>query len=237
MTDYPPAYPHGPIEALADDLYAVRGSIAMNPLVRITRNMAIVRTPEGLALVNPIRLEADTERELEALGPVRWVIRLGPMHGIDDPYTVDRYQATFCCQAGGKKYQKPDIDIVLEAGSALPIDGATIIPIAGAQQPECALLLDRGNGVLLTCDAIQHYGDYSHNNWLARLMMPFIGFPKRTIVGPVWLKLMTPANGTLRDSLEKLLDYEFDALFSAHGTFLATGAKHAVRDAIERAYA
>ena len=28
----------------------------------------------------------------------------------------------------------------------------------------------------LTCDAIQNYGDYSHNNWIARMMMPIIGF-------------------------------------------------------------
>jgi len=40
---YAPAYPHDPIEPIAEDVFMVRGSIRMNALVRITRNMAIIR--------------------------------------------------------------------------------------------------------------------------------------------------------------------------------------------------
>ena len=71
---------------------------------------------------------------------------------------------------------------------------------------------------------------------LARAVMPFIGFPKTTIVGPVWLKLMTPEGRNLRDALEALMDYEFDSLLGAHGSFLASGAKSNLRKAIDRAF-
>ena len=40
---YPPAYPHDPIEAITDDVFMVRGSIKLNALMKITRNMAIRR--------------------------------------------------------------------------------------------------------------------------------------------------------------------------------------------------
>lgn len=34
---------HDPIEPIAADVFMVRGSFRLNPIIRITRNMAIVR--------------------------------------------------------------------------------------------------------------------------------------------------------------------------------------------------
>ena len=92
------------------------------------------------------------------------------------------------------------------------------------KQPESVLVLNTDDGVLLTCDAIQSYGDYSNCNLAARIMMPLIGFRKTTLVGPAWLKLMTPESGSLQDEFERLLTLKFDVLLSAHGTLLRTGA-------------
>ena len=78
--------PHGPIETITDRLSFVRGSMRMNALLRISRNMAIVRDGDGLTLVNPIRLTASGEEALARLGAVRRILRLGAMHGIDDTY-------------------------------------------------------------------------------------------------------------------------------------------------------
>ena len=44
--------PHGPIERVADDVFWVRGSIGLGPGLRITRNMAIVRSGDELTLVH-----------------------------------------------------------------------------------------------------------------------------------------------------------------------------------------
>ena len=97
--------------------------------------------------------------------------------------------------------------------------------------------MKRHGGVLFTCDAIQNYGDYRHNTLLARLVMPFIGFPKTTLVGPIWLKLMTPEGASLRGEFDRLLGLEFDHLLAAHGSFLRGGAQAAVEKAIEKAFA
>jgi hypothetical protein len=111
-----------------------------------------------------------------------------------------------------------------------------VLCFRGTKQPEAVILLTRGKGLLLTTDSIQHYGDYSHNNLLARLIMPFIGFPRTTIVGPFWMKLMTPEGGSLKAEFGRILELEFDSLLSAHGTFLKTGAHEAVRQAVAKAY-
>jgi hypothetical protein len=230
-------FPHDPIEPIAEDVFVVRGSIQMNPLVRISRNMAIIRHRGELTLVNPLRLDAAGETELRGLGEVTRILRLGALHGIDDPYYVDTFKARLWSQAGGSTYTKPPIDHELTESSALPFPDAALFCFRGTKQPEAMLLLKRSRGLLLTCDAIQHYGDYRHNNLPARLAMPFIGFPRTTIVGPIWLKMMTPAGAPLQSEFERVLRWDFDSLLSAHGSYLATGAHAAVEAAVKRRFA
>lgn len=234
--DFAPVYPHDPIEQIGDDVFMVRGSIKMNPLVRITRNMAVVRERDALTLVDPIRLRDAELARLESLGEVKHIMRLGALHGIDDPFYVARYRAAFWCQVGGTTYPEPAIDHVLVEGGDLPVAAAKLFCFAKTRQPECALLVESGPGLLLTADAIQHYGDYSHNNLIARLAMPWMGFPRTTVVGPIWLRMMTPEGGTLADEFERLLELDFDRLLSAHGTLLETGARQAVRAAVAKAF-
>ena len=233
---YPPAYPHDPIEEVANDLFMVRGSVRMNALMRITRNMAIVRVRGELNLVNPIRLDEAGEQALLALGEVKRILRLGPMHGMDDPYYVDRFDAEFWAQGESQNYPEPKIAQILATDAPLPFPDAELFAFDGTKQPESALLIRRDPGILLTCDAIQHYGDYRHNTLIARLVMPLIGFPKTTLVGPIWLKLMTPEGGSLKSEFERLLTLDFDGLLSGHGSVLTSGAKDSVAAAVRKAF-
>jgi len=235
--DFPPAYPHGPVEPFGDDLFLVRGAIDFNRFIRLSRNMAVVQSGSELTLVNPIRLDEKGLRDLDALGTVRHVMRLGSFHGSDDPFYMDRYKPQFWGQTGGKRYKTPAIDRELTEGGELPFPGARLICFSASLHPESALVLARGRGVLLTCDALQTYGDYSNLNWPARLLMPILGFSKSTLIGPLWLKAATPPGGSLRPDFERLLALEFDTMLAAHGTLLKTGAHAAVERAVARAFA
>lgn len=237
MADYAPVYPHGNVEEIQEDVFMLRGSIKMNPVVRITRNMAIIRNGNELSLINPVRVSLEVEAQLHALGKVTNIIRLGAFHGIDDPYYVDKFDARLWSQPGGTTYTKPEIDQELNASTQLPFSNGQIFEFEGVAQPECALLLNRGKGLLLTCDAIQNYGDYSYNNLPAKILMPLIGFPRTTIVGPVWLKVMTPEGGNLENQFRKLLELKFDRLLAAHGTLLEAGAHAGVERAVDKAFA
>ena len=170
-------YPHGDIESLGADIFAIRGSIRINLLMRISRNMAIVREGNELTLVNPIRLRPEIEKKLTQFGEIKNIVRLGAFHGVDDPYYVNKFEAQFWSQPNGKTYTEPPIDIEIGIGGLIPTSDSEFFEFNGTKQPECALLLKRGKGILLTCDSIQHYGNYSYNNWVAKLVMPRIGFP------------------------------------------------------------
>ena len=233
--DFPPVYPHDPIARIGDDLFWVHGSIKFNALMTISRNMAIVKSGAELTLINPVRLNEAGLAALDALGAVRHIVRLGAAHGLDEPFYVARYKPLVWRQEGRGRYPAPPIDRVLSEGGPLPFDGARLVGFADANFAECAIALARGKGVLLTCDSLQHYGDYSNNNFIARVAMPLVGFPKTTLVGPIWLKHATPAGGSLRADFGRVLALDFDALLSAHGTFLASGAHAAAKLAVDKA--
>ena len=232
-----PIYPHDPIEEIQPDVFMVRGEIKMNALMTITRNMAIVRHAGELTLVDPIRLSSAEEKQLERLGDVKRILRLGSMHGVDDPYYMDRYGAELWAPGLSDAHPEPEPTVTWDESTPLPFPHAQLFRFEGLNQPEGALLLQRGKGLLVTCDGIQHYGDYSHNNLPARIMMPIIGFPKTTIVGPMWIKMMTPEGGSLEGEFRRLLELDFDQLLSAHGTLLESGAHEACERAVDKMFA
>jgi hypothetical protein len=67
---------------------------------------------------------------------------------------------------------------------------------------------------------------------MANLLLPLLGFPKKTIIGPIWMKKMVTDREGIREEFLRLMALEFDQLLSAHGVFLPQGAKADV----ERAY-
>jgi hypothetical protein len=235
MTDSP-IYPHDPIEEIQDDVFMVRGCIKMNALMTLSRNMAIIRHDGELTLVDPIRLSAAEEKRLEELGTVKRVLRLGSLHGVDDPYYMNHYGAELWAPGCSEAHPEPKPTLTFDETTALPFPNAELFCFKGLNQPEGALLLRSGKGLLITCDGIQNYGDYSHNNLVTRIVSPFIGFPKTTIVGPIWVKMMTPKGGNLESEFRRLLEHDFDQLLSAHGSLLETGAHAACERAVDKMF-
>jgi hypothetical protein len=236
MTDYAAPRPHDPIEEIAPDIFMVRGSVQVTKRIQTSRNMAIIRHNGELSLINPIRLTEEGERDLKELGTIKNIIRLGCFHGMDDPYYVDTFGAQMWSQEGGETYPEPAPQVVLNADTQLPFPDAQLFLFDKALQPECALFLQRENGILLTCDSIQHWGDYRFVTWFARFLLPFNGFPRTTLIGPFWLKVLTPEGESMEDEFNRLLELEFDTLLSAHGSLLETGAREAVEKAVKKAF-
>ena len=235
--DYPAPKPHGEIEELADGVFWVQGSIRMNPVVEISRNMTVIREGDDLTVVNAVRLSAAGEAALDRLGAVKHVVRLGCFHGLDDRYYVDHYGAEFWCQPDSAPYKVPVPTQTLAEGAPLPIADAELREFRGAKRPECALLIKRAGGVLVTCDSLQNWADRGRLSLMARIMMPLMGFKSTLIVGPKWLKFMTPSGGSLRADFDRLLELEFDQTIGGHGGPWRHGAREQVRIAVTRAFA
>jgi len=233
---FPAAQPHDPPKQIGEDLFVVHGSVKLFPIMRITRNMTIVRNGNELTLIHPVRMNDAGLAQLEALGEVKHVLRLGPYHGLDDPFYVDRYDAQMWSFEGGTTYTEPKITNPLTTAGELPFPNATLFAFDHLKEPEGVVVLERDTNVLLTCDCIQSYSTpphMPHTGWIARKMLPFAGFPNKTIIGPIWVKQLATDEAGIKAEFERLLTLEFDQLLSAHGTFVERGAHAEVEAAFD----
>jgi hypothetical protein len=236
MTEHPAATPHGPIEEIAEGVFWVRGSIQFAPLMRLARNMVIVRSGEELTVVSPVRLSSDGEAELDKLGTVRHVVKLGFMHGIDDAYYLERFGATYWALPGGTRPQDPVPQRELTA-AAIPIPDAELFEFQDTNDREGVLLVRRAGGILITCDAVQNWPDTKGCSPLARVASHLIGFRRRRAqIGPPWRKKMTPDGGSLKADFERLANLDFAHLIAAHGGPLRDTAREDLQATIEATF-
>jgi hypothetical protein len=236
MPEYPSVMPHGPIELVADDVFWVRGSIGLGPGLRITRNMAIVRSGGELTLFHAVRLSPEGQAELEKLGTVKHVVKVAHAHGQDDAYYLDHFGATYWALPDGTRDQDPEIQQELRDDN-LPFDGAKLFAFRDSKEKEAALLVERGDGILITGDSVHNWPDTAGCSLPAKLVTRLMGFLKRPAqIGPPWRKMMTPEDGTLEPDFERLANLDFAHILPAHGSPLMDTAKRDLRATIEATF-
>jgi hypothetical protein len=216
----------------------VSGTIRFFPGNSITRNMAVVRQGTELVVLNSVRMTPEGEAELEKLGKVTHVVRVGAFHGLDDPYYVERFGATLWGPPGtnhGVRERKHGGGLALRVPArdlgpdACPIEGARVFLFEHVREPEAAIVVDREGGVLVPCDSYQNWTTFEGCSFLGGLMMRALGFGPTLIGGPWMKRVGTPE---VRADFERLLDVPFTHLLPAHGTPLRDRAKEGLRTAI-----
>jgi len=216
MSDFPSALSHGPIEEIFPDIFFVSG--AMETVLqdmdwKFSRNMTVIRDDDRLIIVNSLRLGDEGLAELDKLGRVTDVVRLGSLHGRDDPFYVDRYHAEYWAMPGMEHETGLQATRNLSEDS-LPISDAGLFDFRTTQIPEGILRIDREGGILVSCDALQ--------NWLApdeffsdssRDLMTEMGFFTPANLGPVWMQRAQPA----ADDFSRLKAVSFRHTLCGHG--------------------
>ncbi|MBT5239052.1 MAG: hypothetical protein HN793_02230 [Rhodospirillaceae bacterium] len=217
--------PHGDLEQIIDDVWSVTGSVAFKPLVRLPRNMVVLRHNDELTLINSVRLDAVGEAALDTLGKVRHVMKIG-FHGMDDAYYVDRY--------GAKQWSTDEGAGLIREECALPFPQARVFMFKDTVIPEAAILIEREGGLLITCDSVQHWVPKKVMSPLAKVMTRIIGFQKPAQIGPPWRKKQTPVGGSLRADFERLSELPFQRLIGGHGGLLERNGPGLLKDSISR---
>jgi hypothetical protein len=208
-------------------------SIPLGLRITFSRNMVAVRTPDGWVLLNPVRLSESAEAELLARAPFKHAVRLGTYHGRDDRYYVEKFGVEFWGVPGEQAYPEPKFTREITDDGPFPIPGARVVVFGSATRPECAVYLP-WHRLLVTCDSVQHYGDDALLSTLAKVVMYPMGFFTPCVIGPIWLKAVTPPGGSVRGDFERVLALDFDNLISGHGTPKLGGAKEALARNVAR---
>lgn len=232
---YPPAYPHDPIKQLYPGVYLLHGSIRMGPGMRLNRNMLILQQGDELTLINPVRMSEAGLEQLDTLGKVKKIIRLGDFHGLDDRFYLERYSCEFWCQKGQGTYPEPEASVYINGETTGPVADSEFFIFSSATFPEAALLLKR-HKLLITTDAVQHHNGWSYTSTITKFAFRLLGFKAGVNIGPPWLKRVTPKGGSMKGDFERLLVLDFDALIAAHGVLLGNGAKGLLQKEVQRAF-
>lgn len=235
MDEFPRALPHGPIEEVFPDVFFVTGgmeTVLQGIDWQFSRNMTIVREGERLVIINSVRLSDEGLAELDKLGKVTDVVRIGSLHGRDDPFYVDRYQATYWQMPGMEHETGLKSDRTL-SDSDLPLADASLFEFKSTKLPEGILRLDREGGILIACDALQ--------NWLvpdeffsdaSREMMQEMGFFTPANLGPVWVQATEPQ----AEDFTRLKELSYRHVLCGHGEPLRDSAADAFSSTFKRMF-
>jgi hypothetical protein len=229
--NHPAPDSHLPLRECFPNVWLASSQITMGvPLkltIKFSRNMVAICESDGWVLLNPVRLSERAEAELLAKGPFKHAVRLGTFHGRDDRYYVDRFGVEFWGVKGQQTYAEPKFSREVTEQGPFPIADAKIVIFKAATQAECVVCLPQ-HRLLLTCDSVQHYENDSLISTLGKLVMRPMGFFTPCVIGPPWLKMVTPPGGSLRGDFERVLALDFDNLIGGHGTPKIGGAKQAL---------
>ncbi len=220
----------GELREVFPDVYWLQGTVRMGPGMTINRVMVVLRHEGELAVVNAVRPQDPSI--LDALGKVTKVVHIG-VHGMDDAWYCDHY--------GAKKWGArgvAGVDVVLGEETEQPVPWIRTFQFSLTKTPELALLADRDEGLLITCDSVQNWPDLDGCSLIAKGVAKAIGFDARPAqIGPPWRKRQTPDGGSLKADFERMLELPFDHLVGGHGKPLIRGAKAALRSTVDSVFA
>ncbi|MET0090499.1 MAG: hypothetical protein ABW068_10865 [Candidatus Thiodiazotropha sp.] len=217
MDQFPPALSHGRLKEVFSDVFFISG--AMETVLqemdwKFSRNMTVVRDGDRLIIINSVRLDDAGLEELERLGQVTDVVRLGSLHGRDDPFYVDRYQAEYWVMPGMEHETGLQATRTLTINDPLPISDASLFEFHTTRIPEGILRLDRDGGILIACDALQNWRapDEFFSDSSRELMLQMEFFTPANL-GPVWVQRAAPAG----DDFARLKEVPFKHALCGHG--------------------
>ena len=214
------------------------------PPMRISRSMTIIRDREdgGLTIVNSMQLSDSGLRQLDKIGKVRNILRVGGFHGRDDAFYRERYGARIFALSGQvytsemmKPVSDPDLgylqpDVWLAPGDLPPVQDASLKWFPGCKPAEAILVIAERGGTLVTGDSLQHTPSPTrYHNWASKIMMKRLDFFKPYNVGPGWVQFAKPQLSDIRS----LMQLDFENVLPGHGDAVIGRAKEKFRPAIE----
>ena len=229
----------GTLEKVFDDVWWAWGTTQFAPGMYIPRNMVIVREKSGeLVVIHPVVMPDPEQIKIDALGPVKHIVRLGAFHGMDDARYVMRYSPSPKVWApANDPHDGVSVDFELVPGGDSPIAGATIFAFTRAKKAEMAILIPRHGGILVTADSMQNWERAPGVSLLGKVMLGPMGFKGRACIGPGWRKACEPKDGEgLAPDFARLLDLDFKHGIGGHGSPMKDTAKTDLRAQAEKIY-
>ena len=218
------------LRRLAEDLWVVERPQSLLGLP-VGARMTVMRLATGrLLLHSPLPLDAALRAELDALGPVAYAVAPSRVHRLYAGDVRKAYPDARLWIAPGLEKKRPDLVYEAILGDEVPAEWRGEVDqvfFAGRPYENDVAFFHRASRTLVTCDLAFNFGPRAP--WRTRVFMGLISSYGRLM--PTKLDpLLIRDRRAGRESLERILAWDFDRVVVAHGEVQESDGKALLRD-------
>jgi hypothetical protein len=224
--------PMSALTPFADGIWTVSAPQSMMGL-HLGSRMTVVRlSGGGLLLHSPVPIDDALARSIDALGPVEHVVAPNLFHHLHAGAALSRWPGARSYAPEGLGKKRPDlrIDARFSEDAPLPFAGELEpLTIRGCQLGETVLFHGR-TGTVISSDLSENFKTMDHLP--TRLYLKASGVYGK----PGWSRLLRfvyDDRKAARESIDRLLRWDFDRAVIAHGEPFTAGAKAAIVQTFE----
>jgi hypothetical protein len=193
--------------------------------------MTVIRLSGGrLLLHSPVSLDPDLRKQLDSIGSVRYAVAPNRVHHLYAGEVAGVYPEARLWVAPGLERKRPDLEYVAILGDEAPEEWREEVEqtfFRGRPFENEVVFFHRASRTLLLCDLAFNFGEGTATP--TRLLMMLIRSYGR--FGPSKLDPFLIRDRKLaRESLERILAWDFDRVVVAHGDVLESGGRRALRE-------
>ena len=219
-----------PLRPLAADIWVADRPQTFYGLPVGTR-MTVIRLPgERLLLHSPVALDEQLRRELDAIGRVLYAVAPNRVHHLYAGDVAKVYPEARLWVGPGLERKRPDLSFVAVLGDEPPEewrDDVWQTFFRGRPYENEVVFLHRASRTLILCDLAFNFGPRTAapTRVLMKLLRSYGHFGPSKL--DPWLIRDRDA---ARQSLERILAWDFDRVVVAHGEILESGGREALRE-------
>ena len=198
--------------------------------LEVGARMTVIRLADvSLLLHSPLELDPELRRELDSIGRVRFAVAPNRFHHLYAGQVAKAYPGARLWAAPGVERKRPDLEIAGVLGDEAPAewrDEVDQVFFGGRPFENEVVFLHRASRTLILCDLAFNFGPTAapFTRLLMRLLRGYDRF------GPSSLdRILIRDRRAARDSLDRILAWDFDRVVVAHGDVLERGGRDAMR--------
>jgi hypothetical protein len=218
--------PHGPVEAVAENLWRVEGSLPEGPIKRV---MTAARRADGaLVLHNAVAMDEDRMRALEALGRPAWLLVPNGWHRLDARAFKDRYpEARVACPAGARRRVEEVVPVDATYADFPGDDAVTLEHLDGVRAGEGVMRVASADGTTLVFNDL--VTNMAHLPGLYGFVYRLLGATGGPRVHGMVRRFLVKDRPAFRAHLERLAALpSLRRIIVSHGAMIAERAGHAL---------
>jgi len=218
-----------PLRQLAENLWVAERPQTFYGLPVGTRMTVVRLAGDRLLLHSPVALDTGLRAELDALGRVSFAVAPNRVHHLHAGEVATAYPGTRLWVAPGLERKRPDLRFEAVLGDDAPAewrDELAQVFFRGRPYENEVVFFHRASRTLVMCDLAFNFGPRSPapTRILMKLLRSYGRFGPSTL-DPLLIRDRRAA----RESLERILAWDFDRVIVAHGDVLDHGGHDLLR--------